>query len=329
MDPSALIWSGRALDLVEHENLDPASWEGATQADMRHYVSAGMALRQSLKSFVVISACVVMMVKNEADIVGLNLRHLYHLGFRRFLILDNGSSDETQAELRRCREAFHDGELIIVDDSTVRYTQSEKTTGLMWMATSFWPDLQWIFPIDADEFLCAETSLEGLSQLPADIDAIVLQKVNHYFTEFSLTLDIGNPLSRMPMRTHLGKMPPKVAVRASTEFVIWQGNHDIISRPGNPLRYKSGLDLGLYYREFQFRSYAQFKSKVVNGARALQAAERERGKSVGGDHWKGWNAELERGGDAGLISIFNHMAIKPTDELSFDPLTTASLHSST
>lgn len=323
MTPWELIWTGRSQELAALEDLDPSDWVGATQADVRRYLLQSTSLRQAVAvGAAVFEACVVMMAKDEADIIGINLRWLYRLGLRRFVVLDNKSSDETGNVLRLMREALTDCELVIVDDPTIRYTQSDKTTGLMRLAECFWPDVRWIFPIDADEVLCVQDGLAELRKVPDEVDAIVLQKVNHYLGELPASHADGEvELDRMQLRTHLGSQPPKIALRRDQAAIIVQGNHDIKAKTERRVIYAPGLSFGFYYREFQFRSFEQFKKKIVNGGRALLAAERETGRSFGGDHWKSWFMAYEERGDDGLYAVFQSVAIRTPADLVRDPLT--------
>ena len=41
----------------------------------------------------------VSMVKNEADIIALNLEHLIHYGIKSFIVYDDGSTDNTVANI--------------------------------------------------------------------------------------------------------------------------------------------------------------------------------------------------------------------------------------
>jgi hypothetical protein len=323
MTPWELIWTGRSQELAYLDDLDPGGWIGATQADVKRYLLQDKNLRQSsVGGRAMPDACVVMMIKDEADIIGLNLRHLYRLGLRRFVILDNNSTDGTSIILHALRDELSDSELVIVDDATIRYTQSEKTTGLMRLAQSFWPDVNWILPIDADEILCAQDGLRTLQDVPRETDVVVLQKVNHYLAN-DLQHPAGYPenaLTRMPRRTHLGSQPPKIALRPSEEATIMQGNHEIRLKSNRRLTYGAGLSFGLYYREFQFRNFEQFKRKIINGGRALLAVERETGRSPGGDHWKAWFEIYEKQGDDGLRAVFRSISIRSEHESVFDPL---------
>ena len=88
----------------------------------------------------------LMMVRNEADILQVNLLHHLAAGIDRFLVVDNGSSDGSD---RILRELSRDGRVSWTRDSG-KYRQAEITTELAHEARSAGAD--WIIPIDVDEF---------------------------------------------------------------------------------------------------------------------------------------------------------------------------------
>lgn len=318
----SFIWTGQPEALGALATLPPDSWVGAAQADIRLYQERGQTLRIDPSTGPAVDeACVIMMVKDEGDVIGANIDTLHRLGIRRFLILDNASSDQTGAILRAKRTDYPESEIILVDDPTLRYTQSEKTTGLMRMALGFWPAVQWVFPIDADEFLCCEGGLARLAEVPATADVILIQKVNHFLAGVVRSEEQERHFSRaMPWRTHLGRQPPKVALRPDARLSIAPGNHAVLTEDAASLRHVPGLHFGFYYREFQFRSFGQFKSKVVNGGRALRAAEQQQARAPGGDHWKAWYQRFEERGDVGLFEVFRDVAVRSGPDLREDPL---------
>ena len=86
----------------------------------------------------------LMMVRNEADILRVNLLHHLAAGIDRFLVVDNGSSDGSDQILR---EMSRDGRVSWTRDDG-RYRQAEITTGLAHEARSAGAD--WVIPIDVD-----------------------------------------------------------------------------------------------------------------------------------------------------------------------------------
>lgn len=307
----AAVWSGRSRELAGWDDLDPYSWVGAVQQDMRLYNRLNLVLPQAAVQAVAFpQTCVVMMAKDEVDVIGWNVCWLYQQGVRRFLISDNNSSDGTGRKLRELRSALPDIELLLLEDPTVRYMQAEKMTGLSHLAQDFWPDVDWILPIDADEFLIASNGLSILEKLSPNIDAVVVSKSNHYLDRLHLplysALTASNPFETMVYRTHLGVQPPKVIFRSRRNFLLQQGNHGVSSANAPQVAYHSGFPLGFYYREFQVRTFQQFCRRVINGGRAIIAAEEHVGRSIGGDHWKRWYEIYVEGGCDSLRPTFEN-----------------------
>lgn len=89
------------------------------------------------------------MVRNEVDIIRVNVLHHLSLGLDCLLIVDNGSSDGTDREFQRLsrdkRVRWHRDHSPWTD-----YRQSEIITGLA--REAFRQGADWVVPLDADEF---------------------------------------------------------------------------------------------------------------------------------------------------------------------------------
>ena len=251
----------------------------------------------------------VMMVRDEADIIGANLAWLHHSGVRRFLILDNGSRDGTRAILDGFQTRHADVRLLVIDDPSVEYLQAEKTNALCELACKIWPDLRWLLPIDADEFLIVQHGLQALAYVPDAIDALTVSKAIHFYPNGATPPDGPLHLEAMSIRSHIFAVPPKVIFRAGAGLTVTPGNHKVASALGRRVIYANGLRHGLYYREFQTRSFTQFLTKVRNGGPAILAA-RAKGHDPGGGHWLQWHATLEGGGEAALWEAFRDVAFR-------------------
>lgn len=88
----------------------------------------------------------LMLVRNEADILRVNLLHHFALGIERFLVVDNGSTDGTDAVLR---EMARTGRVQWLTEAGPFY-QAEITNRLAQEA--YLRGADWVIPIDADEF---------------------------------------------------------------------------------------------------------------------------------------------------------------------------------
>ena len=105
----------------------------------------------------------IMVVRNEADLLPINIRYHAAQGIAEFRIVDNGSSDAT---VDRLRELAHTVRIRWTRDDGP-FHQSEMATRLAVDAARAGAD--WIVPIDADEFWGASGRClaEALSASPA------------------------------------------------------------------------------------------------------------------------------------------------------------------
>ena len=88
----------------------------------------------------------ISMVRNEVDIIRVNVQHHLSLGLDCLLIVDNGSSDGTDRELQRLSR----DERVRWHRNDSPFHQSEITTGLA--REAFRSGADWVVPMDADEF---------------------------------------------------------------------------------------------------------------------------------------------------------------------------------
>lgn len=251
-----------------------------------------------------------MLLKDEADIIGHNLRWLYHCGFRRFVLCNNQSADNTQGEIDHFREAHPETEVLTIHDPILRYAQSQKTSAMMHFASTVWPDLRWVFPIDADEFLVANRELTLLDSIPPDVLAITIPKVIHFRHRLGGEPTLDTPLSKMALRSKIFIVPPKIACRARTDLMITQGNHGVLTADAKFVHYAGGYAYGFYHREFQTRSFEHFLTKVRNGGLAIKAADRHFGHAVGGAHWLEWHRVYEEQGEEGLRLVYERECVR-------------------
>ena len=85
-------------------------------------------------------------VRNEADIIRVNVLHHLSQGIDRFLFLDNGSSDHSASVLCRLSREYP----LEWQPSASHFRQNHLLTQLARMA--FERGADWVIPIDADEF---------------------------------------------------------------------------------------------------------------------------------------------------------------------------------
>jgi len=300
----ACIWHHDHEGLVRTGPCDPSSWAGSVQQELlAHTIDADLA--EGGGPFPAFAYCaVVTMVKDEADIIHANLRWLYHIGARRFVVMDNMSADGTWAEIIRFDAAHPDAEVLLLRDPVVQYYQSEKMSALMELAQQRWPDIAWVLPVDADEFCVAKHGLRALAYVPPHVHALTVPKVIHFLRRGQAEPQTEHiDFARMDVRSSLFCVPPKVIARATPQLRITQGNHKVFAAGEARMRYAGGFQYGFFHREYQTRSFAHFLRKVRNGGAAILAAQAD-GRDVGGQHWVAWYRILAERGEAGLMAAY-------------------------
>lgn len=243
----------------------------------------------------------LMMVRNEADILRVNLLHHFSVGIDRFLIVDNGSTDGTD---RILRDFTSDGYLEWRRDDGP-YRQAEITTELA--REAFRQGADWVIPIDADEFWYApdgdlravlEKSTSGAIQIEVlnfiqQRDQIDATPEGLLLMTRRVPLPVG-PLERVKhlvetrQNSYVEMMySPKFISRPSEAIEIAMGNHGVTGVRGAVE--VSGEIVCLHA---VLRSKSVLESKVEQGERVAElglAPEQ-------GWHVRRWTRLAEEGG---------------------------------
>lgn len=232
----------------------------------------------------------VLMVKDEGDVIGGTLAHLVSEGVDGIVVADNLSTDRTRDVL----DSFSfDGDLVVLDDPDPGYRQSEKMTALADLA--YQRGAEWVIPVDADEVWTAPLRLaDTLRSLPERTHVVGCAIWNHFPSGLD---EPGDPFQTIRWRQPERAPLDKACARWTPGMVIDQGNHSI-SRNGRKI---PGAGAGLALRHYPYRSWEQFRSKVVNGAAAYKAADLP--ESMGA-HWRQYGQILETRGDDALREVF-------------------------
>ncbi len=129
----------------------------AIKAELNKFVSCSELTAKSTLGRPLDNCVYVGLVKNEADIINFSLNRAFNLGFRYFVIADNGSTDNTLSEIHRFKREHPEAIMLLLDDPIQGYYQDAKTTGLAKLGLSYFGALgnriEWVFPFDADEVL--------------------------------------------------------------------------------------------------------------------------------------------------------------------------------
>lgn len=233
----------------------------------------------------------LMMVRNEADIVAVNLLHHFSAGIDCFLVVDNGSSDDTSQILERFAR---DGRVKWTRNEGA-YRQAEITTELAREACSQGAD--WVIPIDADEFWCApEGSLKRVLSESSDaaLEVQVTNFVQHREQKPATAAGLLSLTRRAPIA--IGRpeevrglveenkyafvevtFPAKWISRATKSIRIDMGNHEV-SGVGEPVKSTDEIVC----------LHAPLRSESVLEARALDHGKRAEDLDLDESGW--WQA---------------------------------------
>jgi len=185
----------------------------------------------------------IMMFRDEEDILAKCLAHWQRLGITRFFLCDNASVDASDIIAKQ----FCDD--VMFDSRTDWPYENINILKNRAIATGH----QWIFPIDADEFLHLPegfaTIQEWLSMYPNPTPAWgEMPYLNH--------LPNGHTYWQDPHKKAFGRLSPG--------WRIGPGNHHIegVQPTLGPM--------GAFYDHYSIRSYEQFKKKMLNYMQAFK-----------------------------------------------------------
>lgn len=218
------------------------------------------------------SVCAVMLVKDEADIIGYTIEHLAGQ-VDAIIVADNGSTDGTYEIANR------QGVTRLLRDDEIGYWQDRKTTALAQIARTDGHD--WVLPCDADEFWYApdgRSVSDFLDGTAPDVRVVTGSLFNHLPTALDdAEEEESNPFRRIEWRQRSHGALGKVCCRLTPDLQIHMGNHSA-SFDGRGLTVS-----GLAVRHFSWRTEEQYVRKIRNGEAAYAATDMP--ESTGG-HWR-------------------------------------------
>ncbi|CAI3922872.1 glycosyltransferase family 2 protein [Commensalibacter papalotli (ex Botero et al. 2024)] len=256
-------------------------------------------------------AVLVMLVKNVEDIIGINLRHHYTLGFRKFFILDNNSNDTTASIIKSFKYDHKDASVFYSTDFLEGHYQQTKTEAMARFAEFYLREEgvpSWIFPIDADEFITCCTketdqAIENFTKYLMDPHAQVFvfnwaqsalfSKERNELTTFEQTLS----QTEFVVWKRMKPCVTKSAYRTGHNMSPTMGNHFVNAYQGTDEGLRSMVDIGFCMLHFPFRSLDQFRLKITDGMRALALTNYD--QSIG-HHWRAYFADYQEKGDSAL-----------------------------
>jgi len=243
-----------------------------------------------------IKLAVAMQVKDEIDILELNIRYHHKKNCMAFFIMDNGSTDGTLEVLKKLKSEFN---IYIYEDSTLSFIDSSKNmTFLTHEARKNGYD--WVIENDADEFWFPKNG-DGLDQVLDRRKTVIKVPLYHMQT----TTENCSKWWTSPFRTHhtlnydfsdqsieakktnirLGSGTHKVMVNVNGFVRVTGGNHSA-RHAWDKLRgrrhYEYTKDICIYH--FGIRSLEQFITKIRNIDKSVTYSEAN-GKKHGFSKW--------------------------------------------
>lgn len=198
---------------------------------------------------------VLMMYRNEEDIIGQCIEHWAGLGVDEFFLCDNNSTDKSHkiavSTLVKCgKQAYHLN--AYEDNFPQRYIVNYLKTKALEAGH------QWLFPIDADEFLNLGYRYKNIGEFISD---------HNFFWDFEFAYGRYRYKNIMPNGVYWWEPEhKKVFGKLHPDWNISIGNHEIESiqseLPG----------CGVHLNHYQYRSYEQFKRKKITFFKAFEKA---------------------------------------------------------
>jgi glycosyltransferase involved in cell wall biosynthesis len=198
----------------------------------------------------------LLLVRDEADIIESNINFHRHFGIERFVVTDNGSTDGTRDILAKFERQLPN--FIVIDNPAAAFMQCELVNRMIQVAKQkFRP--RWIISADADEFWYPvsghyDTELDGRKN--------ILKCNWHNF--------LPRPAVEWQKFDVIGDTPwyhggmSKLFCLAPGLQGMYTGNH---SSRSIPRIIASSNNIRVYH--YPLRSYEQFERKIVRGYRAL------------------------------------------------------------
>lgn len=257
------------------------------------------------------SVAAVMLCKDEADIVGYTVGHLCGQ-VDHVYVADNGSTDGTKDTLGALQETLGTDRLTLIDDGTVAYWQSRKTTELADLARDC--GHAWVIPCDADEWWYTTDSrrlADFIAGLAPDVAIVAAPMYHHLPTRLDAAHEI-NPYRRINWRRRERGVLPKVACRLLPGLTIHAGNHGA-EYGDTPTLTSAGFEI----RHLSWRDADQYVRKIRNGEAAYALTDLP--DDVGA-HWRMWEGIPDEAIAAHFAAAFTVDDPALDDTLVLDPV---------
>lgn len=229
---------------------------------------------------------VLMMYRDEADILQHSLAHWYALGVRDFYLCDNLSEDKSEVA---CIDFKLEHELAMVihyRDQRPDWPGRERINQMKEQAIAEGCD--WIFPADADEFLQMGDRYYCIQDFCAALQSLADSEYCSFEVPYLNIFPNGKTEWQRPQRKVFGKLRP--------DWIISMGNHLIENADSIELHHTQ-----CYYRHYPIRSYQQFRRKMINWWTAFHNGPHQTHEHA--KHWHKWQEQ----GETYIENLYNEL----------------------
>lgn len=231
-----------------------------------------------------------LLVKNEEEMLELNLRFHHMMGVDGFIITDNNSTDRTPQIIDDYRR--RGWVLEVINETATDYEQKRWVDRMVWLAkTRYGAD--WVINADADEFwyspqgsLKHEAATTRANVLACEMRSVYPEEGQPWTTwRRTVRQVVDYDAYGLSLYSIFERQNKKVMHRAAGYLQISMGNHKVKMLPQRERR----SDIVVYH--YNVRSRDRFVAKMVNGGRQL---EQHKGRH-GGRHWRYFYALYKEG----------------------------------
>lgn len=231
-----------------------------------------------------------LLVKNEEELLPLNLEFHRSMGVDGFIITDNNSTDSTPQIIEEYKK--RGWVLEVIDEHATDYNQKHWVDRMIRIAKGKY-HADWVINADADEFwytpkrnIKAEISTTHANVLRCNVRNVYPEE-SLPWTEWNKTVravpaEADFDLSPYSIFTH---QTHKVMHRTAGYLQISMGNHKVKMLP----RRTASSSIIVYH--YNIRGKAQFLAKMINGGKQLE----QRKSKHGGRHWRYFYDLYKRG----------------------------------
>ncbi len=239
-----------------------------------------------------------ILVKDEIDIIKMNIKTHAKLGVDAFVVMDNNSTDGTREVLEELKKDY---EITLIDEKGL-YNQAKWMKKLAKTAKDTY-NPRWVINNDADEFWIPKDGKTIKEVLPKKGAVLTVQRYNMVLDEtvsngnfYEAKYHVHNPvfyrketqLTQEYPSIVLSKIGPKVITDPKGLLIIRGGNHKALHirnlwdywRHYDKIKRFSDIEVFHYV----IRSYAQFEKHIINRKRLLEDKKHIRM----GPHYRRW-----------------------------------------